>query len=106
METGFDTIFRMADSVGNLYETKDYSDRVYGAGSCLEKSCIDLKERRNKYQGGYGRLATKGREYFYDEEGNLAKKDRTKWRHMGVFLLWKRYAPRGNQTRWRLWHHQ
>ena len=73
-ETGFDTIFRMADSVGNLYETKDYSDRVYGAGNRLEKSCIDLKERRNKYQGGYGRLATKGREYFYDEEGNLAKK--------------------------------
>lgn len=39
-ETGFDTIFRMADSVGDLYETKDYSDRVYGVGYCLEKSCI------------------------------------------------------------------
>ena len=73
-ESGFETIFRSTDIVGNLYETKDCSDRIYGAGSCLEKSCINLKEKRNKYQGGYGKLITKGRQFFYDEEGNLAKK--------------------------------
>ena len=73
-ESGFETIFRSTDIVGNLYETKDCSDRIYGAGSCLEKSCINLKEKRNKYQGGYGKLVTKGRKFFYDEEGNLAKK--------------------------------
>ena len=33
-----------------------------------------MKEKRNKYQGGYGKLITKGRQFFYDEEGNLAKK--------------------------------
>ena len=68
-ESGFETIFRSADIVGNLYETKDCSDRIYGAGSRLEKSCINLKEKRNKYQGGYGKLITKGRQFFYDEEG-------------------------------------
>ena len=73
-ESGFETIFRSVDIVGNLYETKDCSDRIYGAGSRLEKSCINLKEKRNKYQGGYGKLITKGRQFFYDEEGNLAKK--------------------------------
>ena len=36
-ESGFETIFRSADIVGNLYETKDCSDRIYGAGSRLEK---------------------------------------------------------------------
>lgn len=68
-ESGFETIFRSTDIVGNLYETKDCSDRIYGAGSRLEKSCINLKEKRNKYQGGYGKLITKGRQFFYDEEG-------------------------------------
>lgn len=33
-----------------------------------------MKEKRNQYQGGYGKLVTKGREFFYDEEGNLARK--------------------------------
>ncbi|MBD5465426.1 MAG: hypothetical protein HDR22_06355 [Lachnospiraceae bacterium] len=73
-ESGFETIFRTTDCVGNLYETQDNSDRIYGAGSRLEKSGIDLKEKRNSFQGGHGRLVTKGREYFYDEEGNLAKR--------------------------------
>ena len=73
-EPGFETIFRTTDSVGNLYETRDNSDRIYGAGSRLEQSGINLKEKRNCFQGGYGKLVTKGREYFYDEEGNLAKK--------------------------------
>ncbi|WP_310602694.1 RHS repeat-associated core domain-containing protein [Anaerosporobacter sp.] len=73
-ESGFESIFRMTDSVGNLYESQDNSDRIYGAGSRLEKSGIDLKEERNTYQGGYGKLVTKGSDFFYDEEGNLAKK--------------------------------
>lgn len=73
-ERGFETIFRTMDAVGNLYETRDCSDRIYGAGSRLEQSGIDRKEMRNQYQGGFGRLVTKGRTFFYDEEGNLAKK--------------------------------
>ena len=73
-ESGFETIFRTTDTVGNLFETQDNSDRIYGGGSRLEQSGIDLKEKRNKYQGGYGKLVTKGRQFFYDEEGNLAKK--------------------------------
>ncbi len=48
--------------------------RIYGAGSRLETSGIDLKEKRNTFQGGYGKLVTKGVEYFYDEEGNLVRK--------------------------------
>jgi hypothetical protein len=35
------------DNVGNLYESKDNSNRVYGAGSRLEKSHVDTKELRN-----------------------------------------------------------
>ena len=73
-ESGFETIFRTTDAVGNLFETQDNSDCIYGGGSRLEQSGIDLKEKRNKYQGGYGKLVTKGRKFFYDEEGNLAKK--------------------------------
>lgn len=73
-ETGFETIFRTPDMVGNFYETKDKSDRIYGAGSRLEKSGIDLKEKRNAFQGGHGKLVTKGIKFFYDEEGNLTKK--------------------------------
>ena len=73
-ESGLDTIFRTTDHVGNLYTTQDKSDRIYGAGSRLEQSSIDLKEKRNTMQGGYGKLVTKGMEFFYDEEGNLAKK--------------------------------
>ena len=75
-ESGFETIFRTTDTVGNLFKTQDNSDRIYGGGSRLEQSGIDLKEKRNKYQGGYGKLVTKGRKFFYDEEGNLAKKIR------------------------------
>ena len=32
-ESGVETIFRETDSVGNLYETPDKSNRVYGAGN-------------------------------------------------------------------------
>ena len=73
-ESGLKTIFRTADRVGNLYTTQDNSDRIYGAGSRLKQSGIDLKEKRNTMQGGYGKLVTKGMEFFYDEEGNLEKK--------------------------------
>ena len=73
-ESGFETIFRTTDEVGNLFETQDNSDRIYGGGSRLEQSGIDLKEKRNKYQGGHGALVTKGNRFFYDEEGNLVKK--------------------------------
>lgn len=74
-ESGFDTIFRTADDVGNLYETPDGSDRIYGAGSRLEQSGIDRKEKRNPFQGGYGKFVTKGTKYFYDQEGNLERKE-------------------------------
>ncbi len=47
----------------SVYETEDRSDRIYGAGSRLETSGIDLKEKRNTFQGGYGRLVTQGVEY-------------------------------------------
>ena len=60
--------------MGNVYGTEDRSDRIYGAGSRLETSGIGLKEKRNTFQGGFGKLVTKGVEYFYDEEGNLARK--------------------------------
>lgn len=73
-ESGFETIFRTTDTVGNLFETQDNSDRIYGGGNRLEQSGIDLKEKRNKYQGGHGALVTKGNRFFYDEEGNLVKK--------------------------------
>ena len=73
-ESGFETIFRTMDCVGNLYETPNQSDRIYGAGSRLERSAINLNERRNRYQGGQGKLVTKGFSFCYDEEGNLAKK--------------------------------
>lgn len=68
------SVFRTFDEVGNVYGTEDRSDRIYGGGSRLETSGIDLKEKRNTFQGGYGKLVTKGVEYFYDEEGNLARK--------------------------------
>ena len=68
------SVFRTFDEVRNVYGTEDRSDRIYGAGSRLEMSGIDLKEKRNNFQGGHGKLVTKGVEYFYDEEGNLARK--------------------------------
>lgn len=98
-ESGFETIFRTTDTVGNLFETQDNSDRIYGGGSRLEQSGIDLKEKRNKYQGGYGKLVTKGRKFFYDEEENLAEENRAGWRYMDVPLFWKRDAQGGNPTR-------
>jgi RHS repeat-associated protein len=56
------------------YEHRDNSDRVYGVGSRLEKSGVDTKELRNVFQGGHGKLVTKGTDYTYDAEGNLVGK--------------------------------
>ena len=50
----FDSLYRSVDDVGNLYETKEKKDRVYGAGSRL--------------------LETKDAKFSYDEEGNLVEK--------------------------------
>ncbi|MGN4127498.1 RHS repeat domain-containing protein [Lysinibacillus sphaericus] len=50
----FDFLHRSVDDVGNLYETKEKTDRVYGAGSRL--------------------LETKEATFSYDEEGNLVQK--------------------------------
>ena len=47
-------LFRVPDAVGNLYKTKERSDRKYGAGGRL--------------------LETEDTKYHYDEEGNLAAK--------------------------------
>ncbi|MCY9545417.1 hypothetical protein [Lysinibacillus xylanilyticus] len=50
----FDFLHRSVDDVGNLYETKEKSDRVYGAGSRL--------------------LETREATFSYDEEGNLFRR--------------------------------
>ncbi len=50
----FDFLHRSVDDVGNLYETKEKTDRVYGAGSRL--------------------LETKEAIFSYDDEGNLIQK--------------------------------
>ncbi|MEK4425961.1 RHS repeat domain-containing protein [Solibacillus sp. FSL K6-1523] len=50
----FDFLHRSVDDVGNLYETKDKKDRVYGAGSRL--------------------LETTDAKFSYDKEGNLVQK--------------------------------
>ncbi len=73
-ESGVEAVFRTMDCAGNLYETADQRDCIYGAGSRLERSVINLNEKRNRYQGGQGKLVTKGFSFCYDEEGNLAKK--------------------------------
>jgi RHS repeat-associated protein len=69
-----DILHRSVDDVGNLYETRDRTDRIYGAGSRLEKSKVNTNELKNEFQGGYGKLVTKGTEFRYDEEGNMIRK--------------------------------
>lgn len=66
----FEELFRTTDEVGNLYEKKDRSDRVYGAGSRLEQSRISQRYE----QPGEGKRNSAGTKFFYDEEGNLIKK--------------------------------
>ena len=69
-----DILHRESDKVGNIYETDDKSDRIYGKGSRLEQSGVNTNELKNKFQGGHGKLVTRGAKYEYDCEGNLVKK--------------------------------
>ncbi|MEK5039319.1 DUF6531 domain-containing protein [Sporosarcina sp. FSL K6-3457] len=74
----FDFIHRNVDDVGNLYETKEKSDRVYGAGSRL--------------------LETKDAKFSYDEEGNLVQKvekngDTWKYEYNGNGMMLKVIKP-------------
>ncbi len=63
----------MTDEVGNLYEREDRSDRIYGAGSRLEKSAA-RNGQGTQYQTGRQEEKGHGTKYFYDKEGNLSKK--------------------------------
>lgn len=57
-------IFRVADSIGNLYKTAERKDRKYGAGGRL--------------------LEAEGTKFFYDDEGNLTEKIKgtgKRWRY-------------------------
>ena len=67
-------MYRSSDIAGNIYETVDMTDRMYGAGSRLERSGVDTGELKSAARGGHGRLVTKGTEYAYDGEGNLIRK--------------------------------
>ncbi|WP_157492967.1 MULTISPECIES: RHS repeat domain-containing protein [Lysinibacillus] len=74
----FDFLYRSVDDVGNLYETKDKKDRVYGAGSRL--------------------LETKDAKFSYDEEGNLVEKvekngDTWKYEYCGNGMMAKVIRP-------------
>ncbi|WP_181020884.1 RHS repeat-associated core domain-containing protein [Lysinibacillus sphaericus] len=74
----FDFLYRSVDDVGNLYETKDKKDRVYGAGSRL--------------------LETKDAKFSYDEEGNLVEKvehngDTWKYEYYGNGMMAKVIKP-------------
>ncbi|MET4561964.1 RHS repeat-associated protein [Lysinibacillus parviboronicapiens] len=74
----FDFLYRSVDDVGNLYETKEKTDRVYGAGSRL--------------------LETRDAKFFYDEEGNLVEKvekngDTWKYEYFGNGMMSKVIKP-------------
>ncbi|WP_342503648.1 RHS repeat-associated core domain-containing protein [Lysinibacillus sp. FSL L8-0126] len=74
----FDFLYRSVDDVGNLYETKDKKDRIYGAGSRL--------------------LETKDAKFSYDEEGNLVEKvekngDTWKYEYYGNGMMAKVMKP-------------
>jgi len=74
----FDFLHRSFDDVGNLYETKEKKDRVYGAGSRL--------------------LETKEATYSYDDEGNLIQKfekngDTWKYEYYGNGMMSKVIKP-------------
>ncbi len=74
----FDFLHRSVDDVGNLYETKEKTDRVYGAGSRL--------------------LETKEATFSYDEEGNLVQKvekngDTWKYEYYGNGMMSKVIRP-------------
>ncbi len=74
----FDFLHRSVDEVGNLYETKEKTDRVYGAGSRL--------------------LETIEATFSYDEEGNLIQKvektgDTWKYEYYGNGMMSKVIKP-------------
>ncbi|MFJ6267066.1 RHS repeat domain-containing protein [Lysinibacillus xylanilyticus] len=74
----FDFLHRSVDDVGNLYETKEKTDRVYGAGSRL--------------------LETREATFSYDEEGNLVQKaekngDTWKYEYYGNGMMAKVIKP-------------
>ncbi|MFJ7646516.1 hypothetical protein ACIQ1H_03145 [Lysinibacillus sp. NPDC097279] len=74
----FDFLYRSVDDVGNLYETKDKKDRIYGAGSRL--------------------IETKDAKFSYDEEGNLVEKvehngDTWKYEYYGNGMMAKILKP-------------
>ncbi|MFP3917102.1 RHS repeat-associated core domain-containing protein [Lysinibacillus telephonicus] len=77
-DSQFDFLYRSVDDVGNLYETREKSDRVYGPGSRL--------------------LETKDAKFSYDEEGNLVKKvenngDTWKYEYYGNGMMAKVIKP-------------
>ncbi len=74
----FDFLHRSVDDVGNLYETKEKTDRVYGAGSRL--------------------LGTRKATFSYDDEGNLVKNvekngDTWKYEYYGNGMMSKVIKP-------------
>ncbi|WP_349662310.1 DUF6531 domain-containing protein [Lysinibacillus zambalensis] len=74
----FDFLHRSVDDVGNLYETKEMTDRIYGAGSRL--------------------LETKESTFSYDDEGNLVQKvekngDTWKYEYYGNGMMSKVIKP-------------
>lgn len=75
--------YRLPDKVGNLYRTKEQKDRKYGPGGRL--------------------LENKGSTYYYDDEGNLIKKQlpggkewQYKWNSSG--MLQKVIRPDGGEV--------
>ena len=103
-ESGFETIFRTTDTVGNLFETQDNSDRILWGGSRLEQSGIDLKEKRNKYQGRIWEACNQRQKNFsMMKKKNLAKKNRGRVEvHGRTFILETGCSKGGNPTRSRV----
>jgi RHS repeat-associated protein len=98
--------YRSADEVGNIYETEDNSDRIYKAGSRLEQAGVNTNELKNIYQGGKGKLVTKGTEFAYDVEGNLSQKtekngDVWRYEYFGNGMLSKVVRPDGEEVTFR-----
>ncbi|MFT9820074.1 RHS repeat domain-containing protein [Lysinibacillus sp. NPDC056185] len=79
----FDFLHRSVDDVGNLYETKEKTDRVYGTGSRL--------------------LETKEATFSYDDEGNLIEKvekngDTWKYEYYGNGMMSKVIKPNNTEV--------
>ncbi|WP_346234456.1 RHS repeat-associated core domain-containing protein [Lysinibacillus telephonicus] len=82
-DSQFDFLYRSVDDVGNLYETREKSDRVYGPGSRL--------------------LETKDAKFSYDEEGNLIEKvenngDTWKYEYYGNGMMAKVIKPDNSEV--------